>query len=167
MDKMSSNLTPEMRKSIWKWAFTWMAIMLSVNFLYVGYVVSSTIDYSTTTESTLYNQIMSLQGTMNTNINKINNTASGYSQNDITDTNEGIVSYIWDKIDAISNYVKFVGFAIELFAFGGLVITWDILTGDLVDSLFIKMAITIFMGFTNIVFILLMSRFVLNKLKED
>lgn len=165
MDKMTE--TPEMRKSALKWAYSWILIMLSVNLFYVGYAITERGDFNGLSESSLYNLFYNQMGTTQTNIQSINGTASSVAVSDINNQEEGVISYILDKLDGIFNYVKFISFIVTLLTFGGAFLGWDILSGNLIDSPFIKLGLTMFMVIGNLVFYVLIYRLVINKGRED
>lgn len=146
-----------------KFAYAYVIIMIAINFLYVGYVVSAGVNPSTVTEDEIYNFIVTGASQPNSQVNTLSNLTKTYG-NESTLINTGSTSSsILDILDQIWNFASKVGFIIGFIALGGGVAS--IFIQDFIANNILAFLVRLILIIGNFVFVYLVTKDLMNKFK--
>lgn len=154
---------PETESNIVKYAYTWIAIMLVVNFITAGYNIANSNNIQNLGEDNIYTKLMQEQSQTKTNIISLQNSTTGYSAENINNEEPGLLDYILDAVDKILNFTKWIFYIVGFITLGGYFTGWYFFT--IFDGTWFGIIMTIFLWFGNSIFLILITKFVANKMR--
>lgn len=153
---MDDKTTP----NIMKYAYSWVTIMLCINVLYVGYIVTGGIDPLTVSEDSLYSIFAEQESGAQTSIGSLNNINENYDVGDLTSTGSQSGT-ILDALDQLWAFGRWTWFAVKFITLGGVFTGLSIV--NLIQNSFLSFVVSAFMIIGNVIFIFLVYKFIMNK----
>jgi hypothetical protein len=157
-------MTDKTTPNIMKYVYAWVMIMICINILYTGYVISGGPNPADLTENALYDIFYQEEGAAQTSIGSLSNINNQYDVNDLT-SSETQSGNILDALDRLWAFGKWTWFMVQFLTFGGLFTGLAI--QNMIENQFLSFLTTGFMTIGNLIFIFLVYKFVMNKGRFD